>query len=601
MAVLRLFALVIAATTALSAVAASAVAQEVAVVGETAPDALLAQVRDEIKEVAGSPSGARTVFEARRLARRAADRAQAYLNSQAYFAAEVGHAVDAGPPVAPRISITPGPRFVLRSVRVDYIAADLETQGAAPLDPSTQAELDAAVTLKPGDLALPAEVIAQEARLVARLRALGYGEARALERRARGDREAGDLELVYRMAPGARLRLGTVEFGVDARTRSTYLARLVPFEPGALYTPDALASFNRRLSATRLYSVSSARLADAPTRLTQDGDEVRDVLVTLTPRARYTLTGGASFSTSEGPGLTGALVQRDPTRRGDTLTTSATLAAQERALRVDWRIPNVFAYNRSVAFLAEVARDETDAFDRESASLVGAYEVERDRRLTYALGAETEFTREIDALGQRDLQILSVSAGARLDHANDLLDPTRGWRADVRVEPAAAIGDATSQFLSLNGQLSAYQPLSTDRLVAAARVRSGFVYGAATTDLPVSRRFFAGGGGSARGFAFQSVGPKDDTGAPIGGRGLLEVSSELRWRGDGALGYVAFLDAASVTADQAPSLDDLRTSAGLGVRYQTVVGPIRFDVAAPLDREDGDDPVQIYVSLGQAF
>jgi translocation and assembly module TamA len=173
---------------------------------------------------------------------------------------------------------------------------------------------------------------------------------------------------------------------------------------------------------------------------------------------------------------------------------------------------------------------------------------------------------------------------------------------DARAEPGIVIGDREAQYFSLNSQLSAYQKLDQEaRLVLASRIRSGFVFGAALDELPVSRRFFAGGGGSARGFEYQSVGPRAADGTPTGGKGLLEVSGELRWRRDGPLGYVAFVDGASVVANESASFNDVRYSAGIGVRYDTLVGPIRFDIATPLDPRDGDDPVQIYVSIGQAF
>ncbi len=570
-------------------VALAAAAEPVRVVSDTGDADVIEAVRAELSNGAAPE----TVFEARRQARRAAERAEAYLNSRGYFAAEVSHAVEAGPPVTPMIKVEPGPRFRLRTVEVDLAEASLSATDAA--------RLQSVISLKPGDIALPGEVIAQEAGLLAALKSFGYGEAAASERSVFGDREAGELEVEFRLAPGPRLRFGEVVFDEGTRTRRDYLDRLVPFDGGELYSPDALSTFNRRLGSTRIYSVSSARLSETASSTTPEGDEVRDILVTLVERPRYTFTAGASFSSSEGPGVTTGLIRRNATRRGDTLSGRLTLAEQERSLGVDWRIPNVIAYDRSLTFSAEAAREETDAFDREALTVTGAFEIKHSPRLTTALGAGSEFTREEDALGQRDLQIVSVSGGARLDHSDDPLDPTRGWRADVRAEPALAIGDRESQFFTLNGQVSAYQPVLSDSLIAAGRVRSGFVYGADIEDLPVSRRFFAGGGGSARGFAYQSVGPKDVDGTPIGGRGLLELSGELRWQGQRNLGYVGFVDAASVGSNQAPTLDDVRYSAGLGVRYKTVVGPIRFDIATPLDKQDGDDPVQIYVSLGQAF
>lgn len=581
----RLYAFII----ALSIGALSAAGEPIRVVSETGDAAIIAQVREELAE-ADAPE---TVFEARRQARRAAERAEAYLNSRGYFAAQISYAVEAGPPIQPTIKVEPGLLFRLSSIELDL--------GGDALANNDEIRLQKVMTMTTGDLALPGMIVAQEAGLLAALKSFGYGDAEVRGRDALGDRDAGTLDVTYRLRPGPRIRFGKVIYPEDTRVRRTYLQRLVPFEESALYAPDALSEFNRRLSATRTYSVSSARLSAVPGHITQEGDEVRDVIVTLVERPRYTLLAGASVSTSEGPGVTSSLTRRNATRRGDTLTGSLTIAAQQRTLGVDWRIPNITAYNRSLALSADATREETDAFDREALTLTGAFEFKHTPRLTTAFGVEGEFTREDDALGQRDLQILSVSAGARLDRSDDPLDPTRGWRADLRAEPALAVGDRESQFFTLNGQVSAYRPVIAERLVAAGRVRGGFVYGANIEDLPVSRRFFAGGGGSARGFAYQSVGPKDLSGDPIGGRGLLEFSGELRWQGRGNLGYAAFVDGATVSASEVPSFDDLRYSAGFGIRYKTVVGPIRFDIATPLNKQEGDDPVQIYVSLGQAF
>lgn len=565
-------------------------AQSVRVTSETASPELLSDLRQELVGDAAPD----TQFEARRQARRAARKAEDYLNSRGYFAPEIAYAVDPGPPVEGQVKIDPGPLFTFEAISVET--------GNAPLSDAGRAALDAVQILKPGNVAIPQQVVSEEAGLLAALKAAGYAEARALERQVIGDREAGTIELTYRLLPGPRIRLGEVIYPNDRRTRLSALNRLTPFETGDLYTPQTLATLNRRLNATRMYRFVSVQISDTATSIAENGDEVRDVIILLEEQDRYTLTSGASYSTSEGPGLTARLVRRNFSRRGDTLSAGMTLATLERAFTVNWRIPNVTAFDRTLILTSQVGREETDAFDREAITLSGTFDVRHSPRLNYSLGAASEFTREEDAFEQRDQQIFSTSVGVRLDYADDPLDATKGWRVDTRAEPGIVLGDREAQYFALNGQISAYQSLDKDsRIVAATRVRSGFVFGAALSDLPVSRRFFAGGGGSARGFEYQSVGPTDTDGTPTGGRGLLEVSGELRWRREGPLGFVAFIDGASVSADQGVEFDDMRYSAGIGVRYDTLVGPIRLDVATPIDPRDGDDPVQIYVSIGQAF
>ena len=123
-------------------------------------------------------------------------------------------------------------------------------------------------------------------------------------------------------------------------------------------------------------------------------------------------------------------------------------------------------------------------------------------------------------------------------------------------------------------------------------------------DIAPSRRFYSGGGGSVRGYGYQRLGPKDLDGDPIGGRGLAEFALEARIRlkkFGGNFGIVPFFDGGSLTTEVLPDFKDWHFAAGLGVRYYSSFGPIRIDVGVPLNREKGDGPVAVTVSLGQAF
>ncbi len=135
----------------------------------------------------------------------------------------------------------------------------------------------------------------------------------------------------------------------------------------------------------------------------------------------------------------------------------------------------------------------------------------------------------------------------------------------------------------------------------AGRVVVGSIFGADTRDVPPDWRFYAGGGGSVRGYPFQSIGPQTLSGSPAGGDGLLELGLELRQRLGANWGWVAFADAGAVSEDGIPGTGALAIGLGLGLRYFTPVGPIRVDVATPLDPRDGDSPVQLYIGIGQAF
>ena len=125
--------------------------------------------------------------------------------------------------------------------------------------------------------------------------------------------------------------------------------------------------------------------------------------------------------------------------------------------------------------------------------------------------------------------------------------------------------------------------------------------GGTVEEVPASRRFYAGGGGSVRGYAYQAIGPRYGDNTPVGGTSLFETSLELRQKIGERWGVVAFVDAGAVGAGDFPTGDQFSAGVGVGVRYDLGFGPIRADIAIPLDQREGDPAFQIYLSIGQSF
>jgi translocation and assembly module TamA len=190
------------------------------------------------------------------------------------------------------------------------------------------------------------------------------------------------------------------------------------------------------------------------------------------------------------------------------------------------------------------------------------------------------------------------------DGTDDLLDPTKGFRASLRVSPEMSRHSGkTAYYAKVQADASAYLPVGN--FVIAARARLGSIQGGAETgDIAPSRRFYAGGGGSVRGYGYQLIGPRNAANDPRGGRSLYEGSLEARIKTglfSGNLSIVPFIDAGGVDDAAFPSFSDLRFGAGIGVRYKTGFGPIRVDLATPLNPRTGDSRIAVYVALGQSF
>jgi translocation and assembly module TamA len=190
------------------------------------------------------------------------------------------------------------------------------------------------------------------------------------------------------------------------------------------------------------------------------------------------------------------------------------------------------------------------------------------------------------------------------DGSDNLLDPTRGFRLSGRLSPELSMRGQRFTYARTQVDASAYHPVS-DNVVVAGRIRLGAIFGASDFNIAPSRRFYSGGGGSVRGYGYQQLGPKDVDGDPIGGRGLAEFGLEARIRlrqfAGGNFGIVPFFDGGSLTTRSLPNLSHMRYAAGLGARYYSSFGPIRIDVGVPLNRQKGDGPFAVTVSLGQAF
>ena len=203
----------------------------------------------------------------------------------------------------------------------------------------------------------------------------------------------------------------------------------------------------------------------------------------------------------------------------------------------------------------------------------------------------------------KEFGLVSLPARLDWDTSDDRLDPSRGGRLKVQNEPFV---DTLGEDLRFNRSRVDYahylQVHEQPQVVLAGRGAVGTLFGASRENVPASERFYAGGGGSVRGFGYQLAGDLDSKDKPLGGRSLIEMSGEVRVRVTETIGAVAFVDAGTTYASTVPDFDEpLRVGVGPGLRYFSPVGPIRADLGFPLDPRDKDDTFQFYISLGQAF
>lgn len=560
---------------------------------EGAPDA----VAERVKGLQREESAPETLFDARRQAERAAAIVSTVLESEGYYQAEVTPFAEGQNTFSRGVRVTPGPLFIYASRRIAYI-------GATP-DQTTVTELD--TLLAPIETGVPARaepVIQTGDAIVARLRAAGYPDAKSDPVDVLADAKTGTIEIEFRLRPGLRASFGKLSVSGLGETREKFIENLRPWKDGERVTPQRLDEFRGRLAETGLFTTAAVRL-DALSSVDGQTEATRDVVVELKERERRTIAIGASASTSDGYGLDAEWHLRNWSGWGDTVAITGQLATLERRIGASYRLPHIGKYGRILKLATEIEDFETDAFDQSGANVSATLEEQLSPRVRGSLGVEAGFASILDAqgrlagTGRRDVYIISGTGTAEYVGVKDILDPVNGIRARVTIEPGFTWGDTNIAFTKVSGEASAYSDFGTKDFVGAVRGRLGAIAG--PNGAPPDRLFFAGGGGSVRGYEYQSLSPRDATGQLAGGRSLVEVSAEARYRASDTLGYVAFLDGGAAGSNVEPPIDSMRFGAGVGLRYYTAFGPLRADIAVPLNKETGDADFQIYISIGQAF
>ncbi len=552
------------------------------------------------------------------LARRAADdaeRLRAVLRSFGYYAGIVdirigGFAPDDprlferagqfGPetPVPVRIEVEPGPQYTVSQLEIGG-------PGGAPLPVEIDREV---LGLAIGDPARAEAVLTAQERVIAQIRLGGHPFARLAERQAVVDHATRHMLLEFAFEPGPYATLGPVTFEGLERTREAFLQRRVPFEVGDPYSPEEIDALRADLASLGVFS--SIRIDPADTLNAEGG---LPITVTLAERAPRFIGFGASYGTTEGLAISAFWGHRNLFGGAETLRIQAAASRllenaagdYEYGLNAAFRNPDLWLRNLDLLAEAGAVLERPEAFEREAVFGSLGFEYRLSRQLAVGAGLSASQERVTDiTTGTNDFTLIGVPLFLRLDTTDDLLDPTRGARLNFAVTPFPALLGSTTELFITRANGSAYYDFGTDGdVVLAGRLGVGSVLWAPNTlDVPASRRFYAGGGGSVRGYGFQNIGPQTAGGDPIGGRALLETGLELRYRITETIGIVPFVDAGTVYDAPYPDFsEDLRVGVGIGARYYTGFGPIRVDIAVPLQPRDDDPVVAFYVSLGQSF
>lgn len=581
------------------------------------------ELADQFKDLSALEEGDGKAANATMVAARAREDEQLavrLMRSLGYYDATASSAVEQNPANSGNLRATltavPGTRYKLGSVTVK----------AAETVPPNLVQRELPLTV--GDPIEATRIQGAEANVSLKLPQQGYPFVTVGQRDILLDERDFTGAYTLPVDTGPRSSFGTLTTeGEDQVFDLEHLSIFPRFKAGELYDVRRVDDLRDALIATGLFSTVSVEPQRTGT-LGPDGTEQVNMLVRQNAGPARRLTGEVGYGTGQGVRLEGTWQHRNLFPPEGALIVNAIAGTQEQGAGVTFRRSNAGRRDRTFQTGVSANRSNYDAFEAFTGTLSARWSYDStplwQKRWTYYYGGELIGTNEdvfdfnLNERVRRTYGIAAIPLFLGFDTSDDLLNPTRGFRVKLNLSPEASVQGSARPYVRSMLELTGYYPIS-DSLVIAGRARAGAIAGISRDDLAPSRRYYAGGGGSVRGFGFQELGPRTEEAnpnfdpeeevsddnpltvfRPIGGRSLNEFAIEARYR-FGNFGIVPFIDAGQVYDSTLPKGRDLRFGAGIGGRFYTNFGPMRVDVATPINRQQGESLIALYISIGQAF
>ncbi|MEO1454133.1 MAG: BamA/TamA family outer membrane protein [Pseudomonadota bacterium] len=432
-------------------------------------------------------------------------------------------------------------------------------------------------------------------------RDVGHAKATIADQSITADHADQTIDTRLRVDPGPELRFGRLIVSGNKDVRTDRIVEIASLPGGRRFDPAETDRVIRRLRETGTFRSVSLTEAD-----TANPDGTLDMSLEVAEQLPRRFGFGAELSTVEGITLSGFWLHRNLLGGAERLRFDGELGGiggdtggEDYTLGVRYERPATFGSDTVLGLFAEIEQANEPEFTSSSFSLGASLE----RRLTDDLPIKvgiTYATSEVtDASGTERYRQLFFPVSAVQDRRESPLDTNDGYYIAAEIAPFLGLSDSesgTRTTLDARG----YRSFSDNRFVLAGRLQYGGIFGASITGLPNDMRFTSGGGGTVRGQEYQSLQIDLGGGLLSGGRSFLGLATEVRTRVRDNIQLVTFFDWGQIGPDSFPD-GDSHSGAGLGLRYDTGIGPIRLDVGVPVSGPGDTSGFELYIGIGQAF
>jgi len=512
------------------------------------------------------------------------------LHSQAYFGAKISldYDFEHQPPLV-SVYIDPGPQFQFSSFT---LTAD--KNGTAYFPYETISLSDLGVFL--GAPAHPKEILKAEERLLTLMSSWGYPLASISKREVYADLSGKTVRVSLVVNSGPSAYFGPVSIQGNNRVLNQFFYKKIAWSPGAPYNPEKIERTHNALEASGLFSSIHVHHAESP----DEFGHLPMIIEVIESKPR-SIGWGATYNTDRGLGVALEWEHRNIGGLGERLSFDTELWSLQKEAHLLYVKPDFRRRSEDLLLLAELFNEETKGFTESSISLSSSIERQVNDQMRTSYGVMYKWLKDSRSEKNGTFNLLKMPLYMRWSNANHLLDPTAGSTIHLKLTPTMQIIEPYFLYGIATLTAAHYFSLTANkRWILATRIIAGTILG--TDQIPGSERFYEGSETVMRGYRYQTVSPLECH-KPIGGRSMLICSAELRVRATDTFGWAAFYDIGNVAKNPVPRIDAKQLqSVGCGLRYHTAVGPLRLDLAVPLNRREKLDPrFQIYLSIGQAF
>ncbi len=496
----------------------------------------------------------------------------------------------AGAPVEVKIIVEAGPQFVFSRpvARAAGRAVDLAPHGIVP-----------------GAVARSELILTAQEEILTAWRDRGHAFAALESRTIEADHRSKTLDVELEFETGPVAHVGAVQVAGAEMVSEQTILHIADLHSGNVYSPRDIKRATRKLQDLGVFNTVVIK-----TEKSEGAEDRVDLVIEVSERKPRTIGAGVTAGNLDGLGVEAFWTHRNLFGEAEKLRLEGSLGRIGRGSLGDLNYraaaifskPDVFDPRISFEGKASFAVENSDAYEKKGGKVEAGLNYQMRDWLSVKGGLAAEYAVVTDETGTTRSTVVSAPFELTYDTRDNTLDPSRGIHASVLAEPTHAF-DSQATFIKTAFNGSTYFALDEEKMfILAGRLAAGSIFGASLARIPVDRRFFVGGGGSLRGYAYQFAGPVTAKGKPSGGLSFIEASLELRYKINEQFGLVGFIDTGGAFASNTPGQGDrFYTGAGVGVRYITPLGPLRLDIAIPLDKISGQPKYGLYFGVGQAF